>query len=244
MHKALIAALLFFSCTQSAFAQRSPWSWGAGVAESQDVYRDFDSRIVPIPVIAYQGENLRFYGPFVSYRFYSQDNFFSELLLQPTFAGYQESDSHTFTGMDDRDFSLAAGVRVNYKWQKWQLSVDGVHDVLSVNEGYQLGARLSYPWKVGVAMIEPGISRHYWDKNYINYYYGVKTSEATAWRPAYEADAGVNSELDLSVRVFRVWGGMLGARLSYTVYDSSIDDSPLTDSNSAFGTNIYFSKSF
>ena len=78
---------------------------GVGVSASQDVYTDFDNRVIPMPLIGYAGERLRVFGPFVSYQLYSDKGVSVDAQLVPVFAGYEEDDSAVFRGMDDRDFS-------------------------------------------------------------------------------------------------------------------------------------------
>ena len=80
MKTSLLGAIVALTFSTASFAQspnNSPqgWMWGVGVAASQDVYTDFDNRIVPIPIIGYVGERLRVYGPFVGYQLLQDDGF-------------------------------------------------------------------------------------------------------------------------------------------------------------------------
>ena len=134
---ASLSTLLAFSATVSAqqpsgSQQPQGWMWGFGVAASQDVYTDFDNRIVPIPIIGYTGEKLRVYGPFVGYQLFQQDGFTLDAQLVPVFAGYEEDDSAVFTGMEDRDFSYAAGIGLNYNTGGWVYSLSTNADIFGV----------------------------------------------------------------------------------------------------------------
>lgn len=158
MNKALLPLTLLSSISLPLIAQEQQpqWAWGLGVAVSQDVYAGFDNRTVPIPIINYNGDRLTVYGPFVSYDVIKTENFTADVQLAPTFAGYDESDSAVFTGMEDRDFSMSAGVGLNYTLDRWRFRANLLHDVLSVYEGYQGTAGVTYAYPVGDFVIEPG----------------------------------------------------------------------------------------
>ncbi|MEC8231399.1 MAG: hypothetical protein VX061_08175 [Pseudomonadota bacterium] len=85
-----LAALSLLTCSFNTYAQapQQPqgWMWGFGVAASQDVYTDFDNRVVPIPIIGYAGERLRIYGPFVSYQLFQEGAVSVDAQLVPVFA--------------------------------------------------------------------------------------------------------------------------------------------------------------
>ena len=96
----LASALVFsssvFAQQPSGAQQPQGWMWGFGVVAAQDVYTDFDNRIVPIPIIGYASEKLRVYGPFVSYELFQESGFTLDAQLVPVFAGYEEDDSIVF----------------------------------------------------------------------------------------------------------------------------------------------------
>ena len=97
-----LSTLLVFSSAISAQQPAGPqqpqgWMWGFGVTASQDVYTDFDNRIVPIPIIGYTGEKLRVYGPFIGYEVFREKGFTLYAQLVPVFAGYEEDDRAVFT---------------------------------------------------------------------------------------------------------------------------------------------------
>ena len=93
-------------------------------------------------------------------------------------------------------------------------------------------------------MIEPNIGLSYLDSRHVDYYYGVEADEATASRPAYAADSAVNTSLGVKLMTTALLGGITRIVVENTWYDSSIDDSPLTDEDSALSIFVTFSKFF
>ena len=239
----LLSSAAFAQQPQNA-QQPQGWMWGFGVAASQDVYTDFDNRIVPIPIIGYTGEKLRVYGPFVGYQLFQQDGFTLDAQLVPVFAGYEEDDSAVFTGMEDRDFSYAAGIGLNYNTGGWIYSLSTNADILGKFDGYQASARIGKQFRIDQYMIEPSIGVNYQDSNYVDYYYGVRPEEATAFRNAYNGDGALNTEIRIAVSTRQFFKGMTRLELGATFFDDSISDSPLTDDDTSLNAMLVYTRFF
>ena len=246
---ASLSTLLAFSatvCAQQPASSQQPqgWMWGLGVAASQDVYTDFDNRIVPIPIIGYTGEKLRVYGPFIGYELFREKGLTLDAQLVPVFAGYEEDDSAVFAGMDDRDFSYAAGVGLNYSTSSWVYSLSTNADILGKFDGYQASASIGKRFRIDHFMIEPSLGMNYQDSNYVDYYYGVRPEEATAFRNAYNGDSAVNTEVRVAVSTRQFLGGMTRLEIGATFFDNSISDSPLTDDDTALSAMLVYTRFF
>jgi len=244
-----LASLLAFSTTAlaqqpSGAQQPQGWMYGFGVIAAQDVYTDFDNRIVPIPIIGYTGERLRVYGPFVSYALFQEKGFSLDAQLVPVFAGYEEDDSAVFAGMEDRDFSYAAGIGLNYNTGSWLYSLSTNADILGKFDGFQASARIGKQFRIDQFMIEPSVGVNYQDSNYVDYYYGVRQEEATAIRSAYEGSSAVNTELRVAVSTRQFLGGMTRLEFGATFFDDSISDSPLTDDDTALSAMLVYTRFF
>ena len=229
---------------QAGAQQPQGWMWGFGVAASQDVYTDFDNRVVPIPIIGYTGEKLRVYGPFIGYELFRESGFTLDAQLVPIFAGYEEDDSAVFTGMDDRDFSYAAGVGLNYNPGSWVYSLSTNADILGKFDGYQASARIGKRFRINNVMIEPSIGVNYQDSNYVDYYYGVRPEEASAFRSAYNGDSALNTEVRVAISTRQFLGGMTRLEVGATFFDDSISDSPLTDDDTALNAMLVYTRFF
>lgn len=219
------------------------WLWGVGIATSQDIYQGFDNRVVPIPIIGYQSKNLRVYGPFVDYTFARYHNVAFSALISPRFAGYDESDSKVFAGMDDRDMSLDLGVGMRFNVDKLNFHVKALVDTLGKSEGYELEARMSRRWRFGPLVVEPSVAINYRDENYVDYYYGVESHEATSTRAYYEGEDSINYELGIGVSMPAL-GGMTRLGLAHNWYGDGMANSPLTDSDTAWSAMFSYTRMF
>ena len=232
------------SASSLATAQPSPWSWGIGVVGSEDVYTDYDSRVIPVPMIVYNGDRLHLFGPYVTYDVYRPGDVTVSALLNPVFAGYKASDSPVLEGMDTRHYSMAAGVGVAYRPGRWALSTDIVHDLLGVNEGYESETSVSYVFPLGSIFIEPGIGMTFQSQDYVDYYYGVREGEARSWRPQYSPGSNINHNISLTFISNRIAGGSTRLQITRTTYGDEITESPLTSGKHSLGVNLLFGKAF
>ena len=152
-----------FCSTSLAESENSEgeWSWGIGVFGSPDIYRDASPRTIPVPIIAYNTERLHVFGPFVAYDVYQSEHLTGAVRLKPVFAGYNESDSPYFEGMDDRHWSMAGGAGLEYTKSFLKLRLDADHDLLGINNGYESKAGISFRFPVNGVLIEPGLAAQY-----------------------------------------------------------------------------------
>jgi outer membrane protein len=220
------------------------WLYGIGVALDQGIYKDFATRVLPIPLIGYRSENLTVFGPFVNYSFYRSQGLEFSARLVPIFEGYDESDSKIFEGMHDRDFSLALGLGASYQHKDLKFEVTTSHDVLNRYDGFEAAMSVSKVYRYGPFFFEPKASLNYQDSNYVDYYYGVQASEATSTRSQYTAGSSINKTLGISIMTPVYFGGMTRLSLENVWYGSAITDSPLTDKDSSLRLMLSFSRFF
>ncbi len=218
--------------------------YGAALGIRREIYKDFDRRVIPLPIIGYRGEKLQVYGPFVSYEFLEIGDFEISGLLSPRFNGFDESDSDVFEGMDDRKFSMDAGLGLRYEKLDWKVELSTRYDILDRSNGYEIIGKLGRVYRSGPVFIEPAIGLSYLDSSHVDYYYGVSDSEATPEREAFKGDEALNSTLGVSFITPLFFNGLTRLSIQNTWFDSSITDSPLTDSEAGLEYFIAFSKFF
>ncbi|GGI69771.1 structural protein MipA [Shewanella gelidii] len=219
--------------------------YGFGLGLNQEVYKDYDRRIIPLPIIGYRGKDLNVFGPFVSYDMLDVGNYSFSVQLKPRFQGFDEDDSDIFVGMGDRDFSMDLGLGVQYKKDNWRADINWLHDVLGKSKGYESNASLSYVWRYRQVFFEPSIGMQYRDSRMTDYYYGVQADEINLAidRPQYHADSVLNQTASVSV-VTPLWGGLSRFSVTQTWYGDAIADSPLTDSDSSLAFIVTYSRFF
>lgn len=224
--------------------QPSGFLYGAAFGIQREIYEDFNRRVVFFPIIGYSGEKLKVYGPFISYSLIREGNYEFLAQAKPRFAGYDESDSDIFEGMEDRKSSLDFGFSLNYKKDQWKIEVSSLHDVLDRSNGTELGTKVSKIFRVGPVFVEPAIGLNYLDSKFVDYYYGVEASEANSNRPEYYADSAINTTLGATFSTAVFLGGFTRFGIENDWLDSSLTDSPLTDADTNLRIFFSFTKPF
>lgn len=101
--------------------------------------------------------------------------------------------------------------------------------------GFDRGAvasiQLSRSFRSGDWTLVPRIGLEYQNRRYVDYYYGVRPSEATPVRAAYSGKGTSSPELGLLVRWRATPQQFLFANLNYERYAKAIRNSPLITSS-------------
>ncbi|TLU62013.1 MipA/OmpV family protein [Thalassotalea litorea] len=218
--------------------------YGLGLSLNNEIYKGYDRRFIPLPVIGYRGETFTIYGPFASYDVYETDSIEISLKLAPRFAGFDEDDSFIFAGMAERKFSMDAGL--GFRWQKddWRFDTQAVFDVLGRYNGYELTASFGKVFSYGPFFFEPNIGLSYVDDKMADYYYGVRANEVSAQRSFYQAGSALNPTLGVSFFTPVLLGGITRMGIKKTWFADSIVDSPLTDESSRIDIFFAYSRRF
>jgi MipA family protein len=218
--------------------------YGVGFAISQEIYRDYDRRQMILPILGYRGEKLNVFGPFVSYEFYQQGQIEFSVRARPRFQGFDDSDSDIFDGMKKRKDTLDVGLGMTFKENDWKLEVAALHDALDRSDGYEISTTIGKLFRTGPVFLEPSIGLSYQDSNLVDYYYGVRDSEATPFRNSYEGDHAINTTVGISLKTMSLLDGLSSLSVENTWYGSGITDSPLVGSDSSLSLRLTYSRFF
>lgn len=218
--------------------------YGFGLGVSNEIYKGYDYRVIPLPIIGYRGENFRVFGPFVSYDAAQVSDVEFTLKVSPRFQGFDEKDSAIFTNMDKRKFSMDAGFGLTYERNDWRLGFSSMFDVLGNSKGFETSINVSRVFRKGPIFFEPSISVSYLDENHVNYYYGVKPYEVNESTYTYQGRSAVNTKLGFSVGTPILLGGFTQIAIDYTLFDRAIIDSPLVEDSNNLSFRLLFSKFF
>lgn len=213
-----------------------PLTIGAGISYIDRPYEDYDSdeKTFPIPIILYEGKHLFARGQTIGWDFTTSDTWELAVIAEYLFQGYEESDSDFLDGMDDRDPSIGVGGHVVWQPNEFGVKLTAVTDVADESDGSQVRGKLFYVSKFGDGFtVTPSFSVVWQDEDFNDYYYGVRASEATMVRPAYEADDDINYRFGLNASYqkpgsrWRYMGGIV-----YELLGDEIDDSPIVEDDS------------
>ena len=218
--------------------------YGFGLSANQEIYKGYDYRVIPLPIVGYRGDDFSVLGPFVSYDALRLSDINVTLQIAPRFQGFDDSDSFIFENMQQRKLSVDAGVGLNYEKEDWKVGISGMFDVLGRSKGYEAMANVSRVFNKGPLFFEPSLSLSYLDSSHVDYYYGVKANETNALTSQFEGQSALNITMGFSVATPIFLGGFTQLSFDYTWFDSSITDSPLVEKDTSLGVRLIFSKFF
>jgi len=229
----------------AAQQERPHWFWGVGLAYAETIYRGKDDTVTAIPIISYIGDRFMFFGTFATYRMFQQGEFSASLKAELRFDGYEASDSVYLAGMDEREISLDGGFVLSYAPKDLlTLELEYLHDLASRHKGSETSLAISKTYQQASFSMKPKVSVHAFDKDFVDYYYGVKTKEVTASRARYIGKSAVNTVAGLELSTHKFLGGVTTLNMDYTWYADEITDSPIVDKDGAFGARIIYTRPF
>ena len=202
------------------------------------LYKDHDHDAELKPRLEYRGEKFNLDFKSVSYSIYHSGTYNFEIIGKQIYSGYDSSDSSALKGMKDRDGSFDVGGRASVRTPYGLLSLHVVSDVLGEHKGQEVDLRFGAPfyqrlWSTsGEAQLGLTLSQgvRWQSKDVIDHFYGVKSSEVSSTRHAYDGNSAlipyIGLEPTLSYEDFTIDGG-----LRYEWLPSEITDSPIASGN-------------
>lgn len=218
-------------------AGSSSWGIGLGLGSAQKPYTDIDRETDVIPLIYFENDYLRVFGPTAEFKLPSlrmgdsqQLNF--NIVAKYDSSGYEEGDSRILDGMDDRDGGFWAGAKVEWENDLVNVHAEWLADVSGDSDGQRFTLGLERTWMFGDRiMLTPRLNAIWQDKEYVDYYFGVRSEEARFDRPTYEGTSGVNTEFGVRGTYMFDTKHSVFLDLEAVRLASEIEDSPLVDSS-------------
>jgi outer membrane protein len=259
LHRIAISTLLAFGLLGSSLAQSSdstyaqtpassktPSStqWGIGLAAgaSQELYRGTGNENSGLPLLYVENDWFRFLGATADVKLGTWGQGSSTLGLTGRLkyegGGYESADSPALTGMADRDGGLWGGATLTWKTPVVKTSLEWLSDASSKSKGQQLQLQVDRRIAFGSLSITPRAQVQWQDKKYVDYYYGVRASEAMPGRPQYTGEAatsyGVGMRFDYQIAPKQT----VFLDLSTSRLPNEIKNSPLVERSSVSKVGI------
>lgn len=238
---ARVAAALALGLCATAMAGAAPAgeasSWGLGIAafSAQQPYTGIDREKRALPLISYENQYVRVFGPVVEFKAYSVDlgggqRLDLRVVGKYDFSGYEAGDAPILNGMRERKDSFWAGGKMIWRTGLVDVSAEVLADAGGKSKGRRANLGLEKTWRIGEhVMLTPRVGAAWVDKKYVDYYYGVAADEARAGRVAHVGKSGVNAELGLRGAYVVDAHHSLFLDLGVTKLSKQIKDSPLVE---------------
>ncbi|WP_434564027.1 MipA/OmpV family protein [Pseudomonas sp. D2-30] len=229
-------------------SEGSAWGLGVGAASSQQPYKGIDRDSEVLPLIYFENEYVRVFGPTAEIKLPSLDISDTQqlefsLVGEYDFSGYDDDDARILDGMSDRKGGFWAGGKVQWRNDLADVSAEWLGDVSSNSKGQRFTLGLERSWNFGEHIrLTPRLAAIWQDDNYVDYYFGVRENEARADRAAYDGKSGMNTEIGLRGNYMFDDHHSVFLDLKATSLSDEIKDSPLVDrstENSALFGYLY-----
>lgn len=210
--------------------------------------------ISPIPYIRYHGKKTTIGKGGIHYRFFNHERVVLDLSLGASLPADSES-STVRKGMEDLDFTLEVGPRLNYKIYKdkehklsFRLPLRAVFstDIKSMDtQGFLFAPNLTYKFHKNKLRLKLKTGPIWADKHYHDYFYGVSSKDETAQRKSYDAKGGYNGYRNSISFKYNQGAWNYGGFVSHFNIDGAVfDNSPLVETKSAFFLGSFISYTF
>lgn len=244
----LVLGLCASMVARAAESEGSAWGLGVGAASSQQPYKGIDRDSQVIPLIYFENEYVRVFGPGAEIKlpgleFADTQRLDFSLVGEYDFSGYDDDDARILGGMSDRKSGFWAGVKAKWSNDLADVSAQWLGDVSGNSNGRRFALGLERSWNIGEHIrLTPRLAAIWQDDKYVDYYFGVRRSEARADRAAYDGKSGINTEFGVRGNYMFDDHHSVFLDLKATSLSNEIKDSPLVDrstENSALFGYLY-----
>jgi outer membrane protein len=209
-------------------------SIGAGLIVSPRPYTDTKPKIFPVPVITARYKRFFFEGIRGGVHLLKRGRWQGSVLVQAQFKGLEPDDSPFLAGMETRKKSADGALELVYKGRPVGFRAVFLKDLLGRSNGEEFGVQAVTGAPLGPVLLLAGIGPRWLSTDRVDYYYGVRPSEATADRPAYPGEACWNWDLSVSAVTKFKGRWSLFALFNREGFGSNIKNSPLIDQNAGY----------
>jgi outer membrane protein len=208
----------------------SRWSLGLGAVAIQKAYRDVDSDNMVIPFVNYENKWVSLSGAKLDIKLHSEQSLSFRIRGRYVGSeGYESSDSPFLVGMDERKSSFWAGGAVIWKNDIANVSAELLADVSGNSKGSRFKLQVDRRFGVGKFGVTPRLGMEWYDSRYVNYYYGVKASDARIGRTIYQGDSSSGIEAGMRVDYSPARQHNMFLDFSITQFGNAIKGSPLVE---------------
>lgn len=239
--RSLAAAMALFClplAAQGAEAeQESSWGLGLGVMSNQKAYTDIDRDTKVIPFISYQNEYIEVLGPNLKYKLpgfelNDSNKFNFNFIGKYDFTDIDPNETPILNGMEERKGGFWLGAQAEWQNELINVSLEVLTEAAGDSDGSMFNLGFERTWHIGESyMLTPRVVLSRVDKNYVDYYYGVRADEVRIDRAFYQGEAGLNTEVGVRGIYMIDQKQMVILDVAVTSLASEIKDSPLVDSS-------------
>ena len=207
---------------------------GLGVNSRESPYLGVDRKNRVLPLLTYENDWFRFAGLGGEFKLgrlqlapASELSF--ALKVDYRFDAYKSSDSAALAGMEARKGGVWGGGVVSWRNPIAQVRAEWSADLSGHSKGQALSLGAEHRFGFGPVGLTPHVRAQWQDSKMVDYYYGVRDTEALPGRPAYSP--GAATTLDGGLRTDFTFARRQSVFLdvSVTHLPGAIKDSPIVE---------------
>lgn len=250
----LLSALSFNAVAQSGgeddAAPGGPprWSLGVGAIANDSPYAGEGLRLMPVPLVNYNGERFFFGIGGSGWRIVQNDSFELTALGKLRFDGFQVGDlgrkelarnGINYRLLEDRDMTFDVGLGMKWTGSAGELETELLADATDTSGGQEASIQYSYPFEVGKGTLSPNVGVTWQSKDTANYYYG--TIDAEVARGVVDYKPGAVTIPHVGFSYFRPLGEKWSvmAFFKYSSLPDEIKKSPFIEADTNGTTSIF-----
>lgn len=215
--------------SQQGTAKDSSWSVGAGVGLKRSPYAGAENEAKVLPFLQYESARIRLSGTTLDWKLGTAGPLsFTLRSRYGLSSGYEADDSPHLTGMSERKDGFWLGARLNWNTEVAKFSAEAL-GATGASKGAHAKLGMERDFRHAKFVFTPRASLAWYDRKYVDYYYGVTPAEATDARPAYRGESAINLELGLRSAYVVDRHSTVFIDMSATSLGSNIKNSPLVD---------------
>ena len=258
MTKPLLCTLLLILAPALAAAQqpagedgapsRSPWGIGLGAVASQSPYAGEGTRVIPVPLLSYEGERFYLRGLTGGWRLVDTPALELGLIARARLDGVDIDDLDRGQLLrngvdpdllDDRKRGLDAGLEAEWSGVGGELQLELLTDVSGRSRGQEASLHYGYPMRAGGGLLTPIVGATWWSSDLADYYYGTRPAEVARGVRDYRPGAVTIPHVGVSFLrpLGRTWS--LVGSLRYSRLPGAIGDSPLVDPGTNHSASLF-----
>lgn len=207
----------------------STWGLGIGVIATDKPYRNFKTESTGLPLISYENKWISASVPTFDVKLFNGETLSLRLRTRYAGDGYEADDSPFLAGMKERKSSLWAGGAVIWKTNVANFTGELSADAMGKSKGTRARLQVDRRLAVGRFGFTPRLAAEWVDDKYVDYYFGVRQSEATATRAFYEGKSTVIIHTGLRMDYTPALHHVVFLDLGFSRFGSQVKDSPLVD---------------
>lgn len=252
---ALLSGLSFSAIAQSggpdeASGEGGPPRWGVGIAviANDSEYAGEGARVIPFPMVSYNGDRFSFRGLGAEWHFVKTDNFEISALGKFNMGGFKVDDlgkqelarnGIDYRLLDDRKGGFNVGIGAKWSGKAGELEGKLLSDVTGASSGQEATFEYSYPFEVGQGQLSPKVGVTWMSDDLANYNYGTLKKEVARGVVDYKPGSVVVP--DIGVGYFRPLGEKwtLMGFAKYSILPDEIKDSPLVEQDKDGTASIF-----